>query len=334
MKSAFLYLFVFWGLMLSSCKDEGLGPGQSGDRPVDFSVLLTENDLPDSLVTVLPVRDVLRVSANEMLLVSNFNLYRVKDGQPALLFPGVMSLYRAGDLIVALGYYVPNPNHHTVLYISRDGGQTFVIRERVLLDHDVNIGLSFYYNGVPDQVLLQKTNAGKYIMVLTNEFDYDLGGTGFSIKNWTNFYLSSTDGLNWQVERVQDVGGQALPLAVDRDGVIHYRVQRTDSQTYTIHDYYTSPDYGLTMDKVSLDMACPNLITANGSRYVFNRYEANGSYPHQILVWNGKDWDEQSIRFSGQDIKTFIIDRVHETNQGKILLIGYADGIRAVYISG
>lgn len=192
-----------------------------------------------------------------------------------------------------------------------DNGQLFILGTDALYRADENLDNiqkteDFFSsdfdlrNGSPDYFEMQQLNDGSYLLIATNEYTYNVGGTGFNFTNYKMFLYTSQDGMNWTAhpDKSKKTG---YPSSIDKNGVIYFKQVSNYAGQSTVVTKQKSEDFGETYNNI--EGTIPTHVSSNNLLLNFER--VNGTYSRgTFYLNNGNKWEEYTLNMKENiDIK-------------------------------
>lgn len=313
MKKHFTILLI--AIVFSSCNKEDISPIISNPA---YSTILLANALPDNTGSNnSTLQDAIILEDGRMLVIINYTLYSIENNNYTEKANTVFGIKRTNDgKIYVLG--------EDAIYTSIDNGESFTVQERFVAELGQSYALDLYYNGKPNNILVKKTPDGSYVLWLYTQYNYNLGGTGFTQKRYSHFVFTSANGLDWNFNAEAGTEITAHPTAIDNNGKVYiFDIQGGGGQTPEEYFYYTSTDLGVT--KTESNAGTANAISNNNALFSIDRIAIDTRFKSSFQQWDGQNWVElnPTIDQKAMDANSsqLIIDKVSFTPDGKMLLI-------------
>ncbi len=197
-----------------------------------------------------------------------------------------------------------------------DNGQLFILGTDALYLADENLDYiqkteEFFSsdfdlrNGAPDYIEMQHLNDGSYLLIATNEYTYNVGGTGFNFTNYEMFLYTSQDGVNWTAhpDKSKKTG---YPTSIDKNGLIYFKQVSNYAGQSTVVTNKKSEDFGETYN--TIEGTIPTHVSSNNLMLNFER--VNDTYSRgTFYLNNGNKWEEYTLNMNENiDIKGIYIN--------------------------
>lgn len=284
-------------------------PG-AADGPLAYG--LVQHELSSGRQTVfghavagqnVSLSDALETRTGKRLVILNGALYEsAGDDELSPIDLGHMqslaTLYEATDgTLFAFGGDV---------FRSTDGGHSW---------QKSSIGFARYSSHI-----VQELANGDYMVVTRYDYDYYLGGTGFSVPKFDAYVSTSRDGISWSASKAVYTEGSQYVTAIDQDGIIFGNRIDVNANYQQFLQGVRSEDGGMTW--IEIEGKTPDLVTPDGDLFhVGSVAFANGlSSDRFIYKWNGTEWLElpSEIELAGD---VYTVEKAHFTGDKKIIFV-------------
>lgn len=314
MKTKILTLALV-AIFLLSCNKEDVAPIVNNPT---FSTIMLASEVPSDVGS--NIQDAIMLDDGSMLIIIDGALYANLNNNFTQKISSaiyLVALQKTNDgNIYVLG--------EDVIYISTDNGNTFTEQRNFVAQQGQSYALDLYYNGKPNNMLVKKLPDGSFVMWLYTEYNYSLGGTGFTQLRYLHFVFTSSNGLDWSIN--EDAGAEITshPTAIDNNGTVYISdLQGGGGQTSENHFYYTSTDFGVT--KTENINGSANAVSKSNALYYINRITIDTRFESLFQQWNGENWEELNPiiddKAKSANASQLIVSKVSFTPDGKMLLI-------------
>jgi len=306
-----IFTLTLLTITLIGCNKEDISPIINSPA---YTTLLLSSDLPDNAGgTNSTFQDAIILEDGKMLAIIDYNLFIIENNIYTEKLNSVKAIQQTSD-----GYiYVLGTD---AIYTSTDNGESFSVQEKFVASQGQSYALDLYYNGSPNNILIKKIADGSYILWLYTEYNYSLGGTGFTQLRYLNFVFTSIDGLNWIFQ--PDAGHTFHPTSIDNNGVIYLVEINSDAQTFSENIYYTSNNLGIDIE---LSNKLPNAISFSNKLFNIDRIAIDTRFESTFQQWDGNNWVDLNPTLDEKALSTIpnqlIVYKVNFTLDGKMLLI-------------
>lgn len=248
--------------------------------------------------------DAIETRTGKRLAILNGALYELAGEEQLLPISlgqteALSSLYEANDgTLLAFGGDV---------HRSSDGGHTW--RKSV-------IGFPGYARHI-----VQELADGTYMAVARYDYDYYLGGTGFSVPRFDAYVSTSSDGVAWSAATAIYKEGSQYIASIDKEGIIFGTRIDVNSNYQQSNQAVRSDDGGKSW--VEIEGKTPDLVASDGSLFhVGSVAFTNGPADERFIYkWNGSEWLElpSEIEQAGREVYT--VERAHFSSDKKIIFV-------------
>lgn len=201
------------------------------------------------------------------------------------------------------------------VYRSSDGGASW---------KEASIGFPSYSGHS-----VQQLSDGSLIAIAGYNYDYYLGGTGFSVPKFNAYVSKSTDGISWSASSVLFEGGSQYVTCIDREGILFGVSVSTNGNYQQFNQGIRSDDGGQTWKEI--EGKVPDLVGSDGSLFSVKAVGAVEGLSGQrfIYKWDGKEWLElpSEIEQSGQ---LYTIKRVHQLKDKRLYFSTSAEAFKSL----
>ncbi|CAD5251396.1 MULTISPECIES: sialidase family protein [unclassified Imperialibacter] len=201
------------------------------------------------------------------------------------------------------------------VYRSSDGGTTW---------KEASIGFPSYSGHS-----VQQLSDGSLIAIAGYNYDYYLGGTGFSVPKFSAYVSKSTDGISWSASSILFEGGSQYVTCIDKEGILFGVRVDVNGNYQQFNQGIRSDDGGQTWNDI--EGKVPDLVGNNGSLFSVKGVGAVEGLTGQrfIYKWNGEEWLElpSEIEQSGQ---LYTIKRVHQLKDKRLYFSTSAEAFKSL----
>lgn len=335
MKTRVLITLVVIALL--GCNKENVSPQFEIVSNPAFETLFLTSELPDDVgenssgILFQDPRDAMGLDDGSMLINIGGRVYKYSNGIfIEKIANNAQHIAKTSDgNIYILG--------RDALYTSTDGGESFTIQEKIISNLGTDYALDVYYNGAPNRIVVQKITGGEYIMWLTREYEYHLGGTGFTQTQYINYAFTSTNGINWTFKENEGFKFTGYVIGIQEDGTsLFVEINLGDGINFNPNPYtlHGSKDLGKT-DEILIEAKpnLPNVLSPTNKIFAINSISHNDRFESGFSQWNESSWvnlnptiDEKAQNTNNNQLNVL---RVNFTVDGRMILVNSV----GIYIS-
>jgi hypothetical protein len=183
------------------------------------------------------------------------------------------------------------------VYRSSDGGATW---------KESSIGFPSYSGHS-----VQQLSDGSLVAIAGYNYNYYLGGTGFSVPKFSAYVSKSLDGISWSASSILFEGGSQYVTCIDKEGILFGVRVDVNGNYQQFNQGIRSDDGGQTWKEIEGEI--PDLVGQDGSLFSVKSIGIVEGLSGQrfIYKWNGKEWLELPSEI-GQSGQVYTISRVHQ----------------------
>lgn len=307
--------FLLISFALFSCSKEDVTPIKNNPA---FNTVIVSADLPASVGgNTNNFQDAIMLEDGKMLIIIDYILYAVENNIYTEKINSVIAIKQTDNKNI----YVLGSNDD--MYTSVDLGESFTVKNKFVGKQGQDYALELYYNGRPNNMLIEQLPDGSFIMWLYTQYNYSLGGTGFTQKRYQNYVFTSTDGLAWEFQPDAGAKSNSYPASIDNNGLIYLVEVQTDTQSFSESTFYSSNDLGIS--RKLIDMSAPNAISNTNNLFYIDRIAIDTRFESIFQQWDGENWIElnPTIDETAKSVNSsqLIISKVSFTPKGNMVLI-------------
>ncbi|WP_416866718.1 MAG: hypothetical protein ACMVP2_03410 [Imperialibacter sp.] len=241
-----------------------------------------------------PLSDAIETSNDKTFMILNGALYEMLSDERLLPIDLKQSTTLSTLYEDAEGNLYAFGNN---VYRSSDGGAIW---------KEASIGFPSYSGHS-----VQQLSDGSLVAIAGYNYDYYLGGTGFSVPKFSAYMSKSSDGISWSASSVLFEGGSQYVTCIDKEGILFGVRVDVNGNYQQFNQGIRSDDGGQTWKEI--EGKIPDFVGHDGTLFSVKSlgYVDGLSGKRFIYKWNGKEWLELPSEV-GQSGQLYTINRVHQ----------------------